>query len=151
MGYSPYRFWYLTRSFVSGGTFCLLFFPSLLMAAAPARSATEAVSASQIVSLLAGLVLVLMVFFIIVYLLKRVSGLHGMNKGHMKIVDTMHLGTKERLLIVKVTNEYLLLGISAQGIHPLHVLSDDLIETDGQEQEEPVFNQLLSKMKLKGA
>ncbi len=110
---------------------------------------TEVVSISQIINLLGGLVIVLLVFFAVVFLLKRLSGLNGVGRGHMKMVDTMHIGTKERLLIIKVTDKHLLLGVSQQGIHPLHVFSEDFVEeavpvdTDAA----PIFNQLLSKMK----
>ncbi len=144
--------WWLRRA-VSVSAFATALTPWSLMAAEPVKSAVEAVSVSQIINLLAGLALVLLVFFAVVFLLKRVSGFHGMNKGHMKMVDTMHLGTKERLLIVRVNNEYLLLGLSPQGIHPLHVLGDDIVESEGHEQKEapPAFNQLLSRMKIKGA
>ncbi|MCZ6526953.1 MAG: flagellar biosynthetic protein FliO [Gammaproteobacteria bacterium] len=144
--------WQLISRNVAAIAFALLLFPQLLMAAEPGRSVASAVSVSQIINLLAGLVLVLLVFFAVIFLLKRLSGLNGLNKGHIKIVDAMHLSTKERLLIVKVTNEYLLLGLSPQGIHPLHVLNDDFIENDGQDDKKAplVFNQLLSRMKTRG-
>jgi len=95
----------------------------------------------------------MLVFFVIVFLLKRLSGMNGMNMGHMKIVDALHLGTKERLLIVKVTDKHLLLGVSAQGIHPLHVLDDNISESSDNNAVEPqaAFSQLLSKMNFKGA
>ena len=139
--------------------FLLILLLSLLSPLASAQAgldivtvADNAVSVSQIINLLAGLALVLLVFFAVIFLLKRLSGLNGLNKGHIKIVDAMHLSTKERLLIVKVTNEYLLLGLSPQGIHPLHVLNDDFIENDGQDDKKAplVFNQLLSRMKTRG-
>ncbi len=137
----------------SAVSFALLQLSVSPMVAAATTATTGAVSASQIVNLVAGLVLVLLAFFAVAWLLKRLSGLQGVNKGHMKIVDAMHLGTKERLLIVKVANQNLLLGISPQGIHPLHVFSGDLIDGNIVEHPEavPGFNQLLSKFKLKGA
>jgi flagellar protein FliO/FliZ len=149
MRYSLNQRWQLMRRAIAGVAFALLLFPQWLMAAETARPMGEAVSASQIINLLAGLVVVLLVFFVIVFLLKRLSGLNGMNKGHMKIVDAMHLGTKERLLIVKVTDKHILLGISPQGIHPLHVLGDDIVEDTNQDSVEAQagFSQLLAKMK----
>ena len=122
-----------------------------VQAADKVRPVAEAISVGQVVNLLGGLVLVLLVFFVVVFLLKRVSGFQGLGKGHMKIVDALHLGSKERLLIVKVDKQHLLIGTSAQGIHPLHVIDGELSRTDfvstSSEGAALGFPQLLSKLR----
>ena len=149
MQYPVSRCWQLIQRIASAITLTILLISNPVTAAEAAGSVAGAVSASQIVNLLLGLVVVLLAFFAIMFLLKRLSGLNGMNKGHMKIVDAMHLGTKERLLIVKVIDKHILLGISPQGIHPLHVLGDDIVEDNNQNGVEiqAGFSQLLAKMK----
>ena len=124
---------------------------SKVQAADSIRPVAEAVSAGQIINLLGGLVLVLLVFFAVVFLLKRVSGFQGLGKGHMQIVDALHLGSKERLLIVKVDKQHLLIGTSAQGIHPLHVLDGDLskgeVSAAAGNQAAANFGQLMSRFR----
>ncbi|MFT5133765.1 MAG: flagellar protein FliO/FliZ [Gammaproteobacteria bacterium] len=143
----------IAQRLISGISIALLSLSQLAMAAEPVRPVAETVSAGQIINLLAGLVTVLLAFFAVIFLLKRLSGFNGINKGHMRIVDAMHLGTKERIIIVKVANQHLLLGVSPQGIHPLHVLTDDIIEEEKlrPSESQTTFNQLLSKMKFKEA
>ncbi len=124
-------------------------------AADAVKPAVEAISFSQIVNLLGGLIFVLMIFFLVVFLLKRVSGFNGLSKGHLQIVDALHLGTKERLLIVRVNKQHLLIATSAQGIQPLHVIEGELqsaenasaSNADGQNN----FSQLLSRFKTSEA
>lgn len=133
--------------------FIALLISNSVTAAEATAPVTGSVSVAQIINLLAGLLLVLLTFFAVVYLLKRLAGLNGMNRGHMKIVDAMHLGTKERLLIVKVVDKHILLGVSPRGIHALHVLTEDVVERSDAEDMDPrtPFTQLLAKLKLKGA
>lgn len=127
----------------------LFLFSQSLTAQESVRPVAEAIAFSQIVNLLAGLIVVLLAFFALAFLLKRFSGFNGTNRGYMKIVDSMHLGAKERLLIVKVTDKHLLLGVSPQGIHQLCALTDELHETQKPELagSQATFNQLLSKFK----
>jgi len=84
---------------------------------------TIPISSGQILNLITGLILVLVVFFCIAYILRRVSGMGGVSRGNIKIVDSLHLGTKERLVLVKVADTYMLLGVSAGNINPLHVIN----------------------------
>jgi len=120
-----------------------------VMAAEPVKPAAAGVSFSQIASLLAGLLIVLLVFLAVVFLLRRLSVFNGTDRGHMRVVDALHLGTRERLVIVQVQDRHLLLGVSQQGIHPLHVLGADFPGgmTEGAAETPPSFSQLLSRLK----
>jgi len=110
----------------------------------------EAISLGHILNLVSGLIIVLFIFFGIAYLIKRISGINGMNRGHIKVVDALHLGSRERLILVKVTDIYMLLGISSCGINTLHVINE---LPDDLEQLSPDiktrFRDLLSYTKLK--
>ena len=102
------------------------------LAAEATRLQTEAISYSQIMNLVLGLGIVLVAFFCIVYVLKRLSGVSGISQGHLKIVDALPVSTRERLLLVRVADTYLLLGVSPGSINALHVL-DQKLEDKGIE------------------
>ena len=118
-------------------------------AADSAGAVGTAASTSQIISLFLGLIVVLGIFFLVTYLLKRFTGIKGFDHGHMKIVDAMHLGAKEKLVIVKVLDQHILLGISSQGINKLQELeaSSEL----QQQRSEGNFTTLLNNLKYKRA
>jgi len=119
------------------------------LAAQSARAVAESLSAAQLLNLLAGLVVVLLVFFALVFLLKKISGFNGTQRGHMTIIDALHLGTRERLLIVRVTGRHFLLGVSPQGIHALQDLGAELAREDAAPVSEARgnFAHLLSKLR----
>lgn len=127
----------------SYSTGLLAVLPAALYAAAPAA---EIVSVSRVASLVLGLLVVLAVFLLLVLLLKKLSGTRGPGKGNMQLIDTMHLGSKERLVIVRVIDEYLLLGVSAQGINRLEALPADGFNSPGEEAGKASgFERLLSR------
>ena len=121
-----------------------------LFAADVVRSSSSSIPGSQIITLFFGLVFVLVIFLLIAFLLKRFTGIKGINHGHMQIVDAMHLGAKEKLLIVKVVDTHLLIGVSPQGIHKLQEL-DASLKLQEKEEVESSFLNILSNMKYKRA
>ncbi|MFQ5659273.1 MAG: flagellar biosynthetic protein FliO [Gammaproteobacteria bacterium] len=93
---------------------------------------SDAISSTQVLNLIFGLVVVLAIFFCIAYLVKRLSGMSAMSRGNIKIIDALHLGTRERLLLVKVADTYMVLGISPGQINALHVLTHEPGDEAGQ-------------------
>ena len=110
----------------------------------------EAISFGDLLNLVSGLIIVLFIFFGIAYLIKRLTGINGISRGHIKVIDSLHLGTRERLVLVKVSDIYLLLGISSGQINTLRVINE---LPDNLEQVNPDikarFHELLSSVKLK--
>jgi len=101
----------------------------LLLASAVAQGATTTAVFSWWSGLqtVAALVFVLAVFLILVWLLKRFQpGVSGSSGAAIRIVATLALGTRERLLLVDVQGQQLLLGVSPAGISLLQVLEQPL-------------------------
>lgn len=94
----------------------------------------QVISSGQIFNLIGGLVLVLMIFFAVAYLLKRLSGASGVGRGYLQVIDSLHLGARERIVLVKVADIYMLVGISAGNINPLHVITGEIPEKPGEQQ-----------------
>ncbi|MHA7878413.1 MAG: flagellar biosynthetic protein FliO [Saccharospirillum sp.] len=65
------------------------------------------------------------------WLVRRMSGGAGFNQRHMKVLSVMPLGTREKLMLVKAGEEYLLLGVTPHSINTLHRYDEpvDLAET----------------------
>jgi flagellar protein FliO/FliZ len=73
------------------------------------------------------------------FFLKRLNPNIG-NNNDFKVIRSLPLGTKERLLIVEVDGKQLLLGVTPQNINYLHQL-----ETPLEAQTSPVFAKELSR------
>lgn len=110
--------------------------PATLYASAAAEStsvpAGRAASAlpdqgSYMLQVLLGLVFVLALVFISAWLLRRVSqGSFGAS-SHMQVLATLPMGTRERLVLVEVGGQQLLLGITATTINTLHAFEQPVI------------------------
>lgn len=64
------------------------------------------------------------------WLVKRLSGPHAGAAG-MKVVGALALSSRERVVLVEVADEVLVLGVSASGIRTLHTLPANALHTSG--------------------
>ncbi len=102
--------------------------PSSFVAATPlAAEAADAaaVGAGELARLAGGLVLILGLIMGLAYAAQRVRRLQQGHAKHLRIVEGLALGTRDRLLLVEVDGERLLLGLAGGRIERLHVLAPD--------------------------
>ena len=80
-----------------------------------------------------GLLVVLLLIFAIAAFIKRFGhGQLGVSQ-QITIIGSLALGAKERLVLVEVGEEQLLLGVSAAGINTLHKLQEPIRQPDTSE------------------
>lgn len=104
-----------------------------LMLSAPvalASSSMSAPSSFDLLTTLGSLVLVIGVILLLAWLLKRMQGpAFGQQKG-LKIVSQLPVGTKERIAVIQVGDEQLLVGITSHSIQTLTKLEKPLKEDE---------------------
>ena len=128
----------------------LLLAPLSALAAEPvAKAATTPMAGSdvagQLGQLLLGLLLVIGLIFVLAWLLRRVQQLAPRSGQVIKLLATQPLGPRDRLVLVQVGNEQILLGLSAGRIAPLHVLKEPVHLADA-EPATPEFAQRLMEL-----
>ncbi len=106
---------------------CLCFAP-LSQAAESPPEFNPVVSTGYLLKLGAALFLVLMVFIAFAWIFRRLNQLPAGHHG-LRIVSGLNLGGKEKLIVVQVGEQQLLLGVSQNGISKLHLLQDRISET----------------------
>lgn len=118
--------------------------------AATAAAAVPAVGsgvAGQLTQLVFGLLLVLGVIFFLAWLLRRVQQAGPAGKGQViDIVGSRALGPRDRLMLVQVGNEQILLGLSPGTITALHVLKEPVQVPGTSEKATPEFAQHLLRI-----
>lgn len=77
-----------------------------------------------IVALLAVLALIVG----LAWLLKRLPGAGLRSSDQLRVLSSLSVGQRERLLVVQVGPQQLLLGVTTQGITTLHTLAEPLPE-----------------------
>ncbi len=87
----------------------------------------EPLSTSYLIKLTGGLVFVLVIIFCFAWLLKRLKITQQAQNGLLKVVAGLPLGTRERIVILQVGEEQILLGLSPGRIEKLHTLAEPLV------------------------
>ncbi|WP_318646563.1 flagellar biosynthetic protein FliO [Pseudomonas sp. Pdm06] len=125
--------------------------PLSVLAAEPAATAVVAPAAGsgvagQLAQLVLGLLLVLGLIFFLAWLLRRVQQAGPTGKGQViDIVGSRALGPRDRLVLVQVGNEQILLGLSPGTITALHVLKEP-VQVPSSEPASPEFAQRLMEL-----
>ena len=115
--------------------------PVAQVAAAPAVGSVG----GQLTQLVLGLLLVIGLIFLLAWLMRRVQRIGPGNGQVIELVGSRALGPRDRLVLVQVGEEQILLGITPGRITPLHVLKTpvDAVKTEAAT---PEFAQLLMEL-----
>ncbi|AKA25897.1 flagellar biosynthetic protein FliO [Pseudomonas chlororaphis] len=102
--------------------------------------------AGQLAQLVLGLLLVVGLIFFLAWLLRRVQQAGPAGKGQViELLGSRALGPRDRLVLVQVGNEQILLGLTPGTITPLHVLKEP-VQVPSSEPATPEFAQRLMEL-----
>jgi len=99
---------------------------SIAAAALPATAAAAEVpmplGPGDVFSVGAGLVLVIAAILLTGWLYRRTQSLRGSASGLIRIIASQPLGTRERVILLQVADQQLLVGMTSTQVQTLHVL-----------------------------
>ena len=114
----------------------MLFLPGAALAAEPAAQAIKPLGESgfgaELGQLLLGLLLVIGLIFLLAWLMRRVQQMGPRGGQVIKILASQALGPRDRLILVQVGGEQILLGLTPGRITPLHVMVEPVHLPDGE-------------------
>ncbi|SDO25389.1 flagellar biosynthetic protein FliO [Pseudomonas jinjuensis] len=87
---------------------------------------------TQLMQLLFGLVLVVALIFLLAWLLRRVQQVTPRGNQVIRVLSTQPLGPRDRLVLVQVGKEQILLGLTPGRITPLHVMQEPVHLADSE-------------------
>lgn len=92
---------------------------------------------AYMVQVLLGLVFVLSLVFACAWLVKRLGQGTLVGSAQMKVLATLPMGTRERIALIEVGQQQLLLGVTATSINTLHVFDEPVISpiADGADKD----------------
>ena len=108
--------------------FCFL--PSNVIAAQEVTGLTKPIDTSNLLMVVLGLTIVLLLFFGLVFVLKKLPTYQGRKSGLLKIMDTIYFGTNEKIILLEVGGQQIVVGINSQSMDTLHVLDEPIITND---------------------
>ncbi|GEM_PF-223430 len=123
---------------------------TVVLAAEPAATATvgstPAGLGGQVLQLVLGLLLVVGLIFFLAWLLRRVQGVGPGNGQLIEVLGSRAIGPRDRLLLVQIGKEQILLGHSPGDIKALHVLTEPVAAPAGSRPATPEFAQRLLEL-----
>ncbi|UVL27030.1 flagellar biosynthetic protein FliO [Pseudomonas donghuensis] len=115
-------------------------------AAAVVAPTASGSAAGQLTQLVLGLLLVLGLIFFLAWLLRRVQNAAPGSGQVIEILGSRALGPRDRLLLVQVGKEQILIGHSPGTIEALHVLAEPVEVPVSARQATPEFAQRLMEL-----
>jgi flagellar protein FliO/FliZ len=83
---------------------------------------------ATVLSLGAGLLAVIAIIYGCAWLIRRMSGMTGMNNNAIRVVSVMAIGARERIALVEVGGQQILLGITPSAIRTLQVFEEPVVD-----------------------
>jgi flagellar protein FliO/FliZ len=133
--------------------------PPAASAAAPATapvavpqvsSALGAGVGGQLLQLVLGLLLVVGLIFVLAWLMRRVQRTGPAGNQVIELVGSRALGPRDRLVLVQVGNEQVLLGVSPGSITALHVMNEPVQVPETQNATPEFARRLMEVLGNKG-
>ncbi|MCE5982466.1 flagellar biosynthetic protein FliO [Pseudomonas wadenswilerensis] len=115
-------------------------------AAVVAPVAASGSAAGQLTQLVLGLLLVLGLIFLLAWLLRRVQNAAPGSAQVIEILGSRSLGPRDRLLLIQVGKEQILIGHSPGTIEALHVMAEPIEVPASARQATPEFAQRLMEL-----
>ena len=97
--------------------------------AAPAKPATlsPSITGADFLQVFFGLVVVVTTIIAVLWAIRRLSRYSSSANNQLRIIGGINLGARERLLVVQVGEQQLVLGVAPGSIRTLHVLEHPII------------------------
>ena len=107
-----------------------LLMPAMVMTAgamaAEQQSAKDMLDASYLVQVFGSLLLVFGCIFGLVFLLKKMNGLPAGDRAAIRVLGSVRLGNREKLLLVQAGEQQLLVGVTPGSINTLHAFDEPI-------------------------
>jgi flagellar protein FliO/FliZ len=132
----------------------LLFYwaPAYAMPGADApKQAVRTVSSGDLLHWSVGLLVVLGIFFLCAWAMRKLSGISVSGAEKMRVVGGLSLGMREKVILLQVGKKQLVLGVTPGRIDALHVLEGDdcLNSSDPSGVQDSGFGAIVAQM-MKG-
>lgn len=121
----------MRHSFLKTQLYVLFFFvfSSIVRAqeVVPVTTVPDPLSSSNLASMTLGLLVVVVTIFLLAWGFRRFSNLKLGCNADISIIASLSLGGRDRIVLVEVGNEQLLLGVTPGRIRTLHKLDEPIV------------------------
>ena len=133
------RAWFLTLLLLTG--------PTLAQQQEAAKVApVDPLSSSYLIKLTLGLVFIIVLIFGLAWLARKMQLTPVSGRQLIRVLSAVPVGNRDRIALVEVGDEQILLGISPGRIQKLHVMATPIQAVERPPAEQSAFAQKLSRL-----
>lgn len=121
----------------------------VLSSPAWAAEGPPAVDASSLIRLIVGLAVVLGLIIGLSFMLRRMGGISTRAGGQLKVLTAVSVGNREKVVLLQIGKQQLLVGVAPGRVQTLHVLEEPITGTTpeaGHEGKSPFAHKLRQAM-----
>ena len=112
----------------------------------PAVAPLEPISSPYLMKLTGGLVLIVAIIFLLAWLVKRFNLNQQASGGLIRVVAGLSIGTRDRIVLLQVGDEQILVGLTPGRIEKLHTLAQPLEAAASEQADAGTFAAKINRL-----
>ena len=102
--------------------------PALAQDAAPAVSPSSLFTGNYLLQVVGSFVVVILLLIGVLVLLRRFNGVSSQMNGSMRVISSVGVGQRERVVLLQVGEEQILVGVGPGNVRKIHAFDEPVVE-----------------------
>ena len=109
--------------------FALMTVPAVAQEAVPAVSPSSLFTGDYLLQVIGSFVVVILLLIGVLVLLRRFNGVSSQMSGNMRVISSVGVGQRERVVLLQVGVEQILIGVGPGNVRKIHAFDGPVVET----------------------
>ena len=108
--------------------FALMTVPAVAQEAVPAVSPSSLFTGDYLLQVIGSFVVVILLLIGVLVLLRRFNGVSSQMSGNMRVISSVGVGQRERVVLLQVGVEQILVGVAPGNVRKIHTFDQPVVE-----------------------
>ena len=108
--------------------FALMTVPAMAQEAMPAVSPSSLFTGDYLLQVIGSFVVVILLLIGVLVLLRRFNGVSSQMSGNMRVISSVGVGQRERVVLLQVGVEQILVGVGPGNVRKIHAFDEPVVE-----------------------
>ena len=108
--------------------FALMTVPAVAQEAGPAVSPSSLFTGDYLLQVIGSFVVVILLLIGVLVLLRRFNGVSSQMSGNMRVISSVGVGQRERVVLLQVGVEQILIGVGPGNVRKIHAFDQPVVE-----------------------
>jgi flagellar protein FliO/FliZ len=108
--------------------FALMTIPAVAQEAVPAVSPSSLFTGDYLLQVIGSFVVVILLLIGVLVLLRRFNGVSSQMSGNMRVISSVGVGQRERVVLLQVGVEQILVGVGPGNVRKIHAFDQPVVE-----------------------